>query len=915
MHLISLTVRNYRVHQERTLRFDKALNVVGGPNEAGKTTLVEAAHRALFLRANVTGATRDEMITRPHGGHPEVELEFAAGGATWTLHKRFSGSTGTTRLSSPGATTLSGDEAEARLAALLGGEEAVGGRQASQITGKWGHLWVWQGMSGSDPSESATNQSSLLIQRLQAMGGVGVYLSATDSRVAEQVQGRYDDLFTKAGKPRAGSDVEATERDRVDAEASVQQQEAAVLKLDEAARAFRAADEHIRVAEAAHAKLTAEHLEVRTDLKQAEALQRDRETQAGRHEHARGRLEEARRVDGQIRDLVDGIQALEASLEPRRAALAALSTDLETRRATRKELGDRADAAGRDVRDGRRLVEVARALTTIVERTDAFGALDGVRGQVETLQGEAEALTRTISELPAVTEEVLKQLRDLDRARARAEDRLTDIAAEVEVIESGDGVRLGDEPLASGGRRVVTEVTELRIGDATRIRIRPGGGEGLETVRAELKAAAAALSDRLDELGCASLDAAADARGRRAQLEADRAGIRAKIEALAGKDFEARLRRAREELTEAAGALKPLGEAVPEALPALDEIRERRRGAEAALHEREGVERRLADELAAVSEAVDRLEREREEQRHALRSDEDELGAKRSNLKLLEDGAGGDAARAESIRALASEHEEEARALAATDAALAELDPGQLRQDDERLARAIERQSEARADADRRRVHAGALLESNGSLDPYADLKAASAALDRAREREAAARLRADAVALLHQTFEAEKQELARNLAAPLEERVNEYLRAVFADGSEIALDMDGMTFLTPALRREERFEFKELSGGAREQFAAAVRLAVAEVLAEEHDGVLPMFFDDAFAYSDPERVKGLVRALDLAASRGVQVLLLTCTPEDYAGLGATVIRVDRPTTAALSPSGSNGASPALVAE
>ena len=152
--------------------------------------------------------------------------------------------------------------------------------------------------------------------------------------------------------------------------------------------------------------------------------------------------------------------------------------------------------------------------------------------------------------------------------------------------------------------------------------------------------------------------------------------------------------------------------------------------------------------------------------------------------------------------------------------------------------------SEARADADRRRAAAGALLESNGSLDPYTDLKAASAALERAREREAAARLRADGLALLHETFEAEKQELARNLAAPLEERVNEYLRAVFADGSEIALAMEGTTFLTPGLRREERFEFTELSGGAREQFAAAVRLAVAEVLAEEHDGVLPMVFE-----------------------------------------------------------------------
>ena len=62
MYLIALTVRNYRVHQELTLRFDRARNVVGGPNEAGKTTLVEA----LLTEAGVlarAGSVRDGAWT------------------------------------------------------------------------------------------------------------------------------------------------------------------------------------------------------------------------------------------------------------------------------------------------------------------------------------------------------------------------------------------------------------------------------------------------------------------------------------------------------------------------------------------------------------------------------------------------------------------------------------------------------------------------------------------------------------------------------------------------------------------------------------------------------------------------------------------------------------------------------------
>jgi len=66
----------------------------------------------------------------------------------------------------------------------------------------------------------------------------------------------------------------------------------------------------------------------------------------------------------------------------------------------------------------------------------------------------------------------------------------------------------------------------------------------------------------------------------------------------------------------------------------------------------------------------------------------------------------------------------------------------------------------------------------------------------------------------------------------------------------------------------------------------------MAEILAASHDGCLPLVFDDAFAYADPERVQALQRMLDLAANRGLQVIVLTCTPADYIGLGAREIRL-----------------------
>jgi uncharacterized protein YhaN len=56
-------------------------------------------------------------------------------------------------------------------------------------------------------------------------------------------------------------------------------------------------------------------------------------------------------------------------------------------------------------------------------------------------------------------------------------------------------------------------------------------------------------------------------------------------------------------------------------------------------------------------------------------------------------------------------------------------------------------------------------------------------------------------------------------------------------------------------------------------------------VLVPAYDGALPMVFDDAFTNSDPERIEGLKRMLERASAKGVQVLLLSCTPNDYSDL------------------------------
>ena len=81
MRLLHASLRQVRLHQHLELRFDPHFTLLGGANEAGKSTVVEALHKVLFLRASATGRAVDELRSRLHSGLPEIAVDFEAAGA------------------------------------------------------------------------------------------------------------------------------------------------------------------------------------------------------------------------------------------------------------------------------------------------------------------------------------------------------------------------------------------------------------------------------------------------------------------------------------------------------------------------------------------------------------------------------------------------------------------------------------------------------------------------------------------------------------------------------------------------------------------------------------------------------------------------------------------------------------------
>ena len=318
MKLVSLRVRHYRLHRERQVEFDPSLTLIGGPNETGKSTLVEAAHRVLFLSHRRTGKELEAMRSQSGREPPEIELVFEQRGRPYRLLKRFSGSRGHAELMRLDTSERwQSAEAELALAAVLGYAEPVSPNQAQS---QWAHLWIWQGAAGVDPTGQIEREQAALLERLQAQGGTAVMQSALDARLAERFLTAVEQTFTATGKPRAGSTLKQTE---TALQSAIQRLETCQARTEALTTARRDHAQALqRRAEAAEVipRLEARITELRSQLDEAQRLAQQGSELKRSLDETTKRYEELVTADAKLRALPETAREPDAQTQPHAAS-------------------------------------------------------------------------------------------------------------------------------------------------------------------------------------------------------------------------------------------------------------------------------------------------------------------------------------------------------------------------------------------------------------------------------------------------------------------------------------------------------------------------------------------------------------------------------------------------------------------
>ena len=426
---------------EASVDLQPGLNVLHGPNELGKSSLVEALRAVLLVQcgSSAAGVLDDWHSDAP----PTVALTFERDQRVWRVRKTFKRGGGQAFLdfSRDGrdfSTDSRGREVDGKLNRMLGwGAMPPGGRRGPRgmpstlittaLLGRQDDVAaILEGSLASDPTESGREQL------MRALDGL-----SEDPRLKnllEAVQEKVDLAYTATGRRRSGRASPWTQLKEERRAAEDAQQEVR-LQRDESEGVRRQVNELLREqveAEAARAS-------ARRALEEArEAASRHREL-AKAEEALRSAQEQVMQIESRIRTRDEKLAAAEEvrsqvallsseKAELRRAAARCAEQLAEARERMREAEsgGDEQERRLREQEARNRLLEVARELEDFSRRTreaERFAELDRQVGQLDCRMEEKD---RNLVQARVLIEKARREMAsDQDRLQELGIERLS----------------------------------------------------------------------------------------------------------------------------------------------------------------------------------------------------------------------------------------------------------------------------------------------------------------------------------------------------------------------------------------------------------------------------------------------------------------------------------------------------------
>lgn len=873
MRLIKLSLENWRGVHARDVEFSGGVTLIEGPNEIGKSTIVEAI-RMLFNELDSSKKQTVKAIKpvdRDVGSR--IEAEMKSGEYHFVYSKTFNKTPQSSlNVLAPKKRQLTGREAH----------EAVEQMLAETVDmALWEALLVGQG----DKVALANIQDSAGLAKALDDAAGSAATGSDDTDLYQVVQGEYKRYFTlKAGKSKFSAEEAAFDKARLSLETARQalaEVEATALTHD------RSAVEVLRIkGQLPKLKETAE--------KYATSWQAVRSLK-DRVEAKNKELADAQAIHRAALDVQKNRSDLVEDVSAGQRKVAEAEKVLEPLQQAADRLKEQTKSAQLVIEDLRRQVKASRAgfdsAHADAQHLRALDSLAKEQARLKQLQMIANDKLSSLQVVGAtkVTDEALERLREAESRLAIARGTrntaatTVSISAENNLVVEIDGTELALAD-ADVETRTVAAPMRLQLPGVAAIDVTPP--QSAAEFQRELDESEEALYRVLGQYDVCSLKDAVVANEKRAeaQRDLDRLKIREK-ELLDGVGtaeieqavsiYQAEIARYAEQRKSELGLPKSQDEAAGRVSTkrfelasresALDKAQEKADALQDQYGGLDGQFRIAQQNLAGLKVAL----ADKEERLKKLRFDDEDA--------VLAERAAGAAANAEELEnevetlsaKLGESSPDSVEALLSNAQSAWDRAKSDLIDEEQNLAVLTDRLQQAQADG------------------RFEAMEFAERVLEESQRKLESIRRRAAAIELLWNTLNKHRNSARKVYVRPLKEAIERLGKIVFGSGFEIEIGEDWSIHTRTLNGTTLPFEY--LSVGAREQLGILARLAAAQIVAK-HGGV-PLIIDDALGFSDPSRLETTGAAI-AAAGKDTQIIILTCTPGRFAHVGtADVVR------------------------
>ncbi len=890
MRLRSLAVNQFKKFTRPT-RLDgigDGLNLVVGPNEIGKSTLLDALRAVLFEKYNSRAQPIVVLQNDRNQAAPVVELAFDLGDGLYCITKRFIKKP-YARLSCPDGRTLEGDAAEDTLRRLLGFDEPGNRGAKPETLGMWNVLWVQQGGSfgALDLPDSARSSlhSALESEVGKVLGGrrgralpqsVETQLSELITPATKKPRGQYKELIDRVGAlGQELEDLRVNRQNLTQTLNDLEENQEALARLSSGER-DQADQKELEETRRRHGELA--ELEARI------------EAASSGLELKRSNLEQARKAATDRQLLKDEIEAVEVSLATTSKRLARVREEEREAQSHLQKLWKEVRETETAVAKADEAVSRQHRVVSAVKRRAGLGELEGRWQRAAAAEERQRANLQAAAAIPVTA----KGLDAIRKAAGRLEGIQNRLSAAATLItfdmtpENLCGIEVNDEPLSPDRPSLqVIEPASIAIPERGRISVEPAIKDR-DKLLGQQREAKNRLRAALEQRGARTVGDAEDQHAQRQELlqEAELARQELALQAPATDEREAGARALSDHIQGLRQILtREMEELQVDELPALgkaeaalnraqeqaEQTRSLLGARRAALSGPQEVRDALLPQLGKFQgryeESTDQLDRLKTQLAQAAkeRSDED-LQAR------IEAGVAAHAKQEDVIARLEAQRTGEGLPL--------------LEARIERLEMALQERRNKRADLEKKIAGLKSRVEAaeGAGLDEAIKQKTRELELDKEERRRKDREVQV--LGLLLSTLRRAEQQAKERYLSPVLNRVRPYLQFLFP-GADIRIDEN--LHVTGVVRKAGHEEaFHHLSMGTQEQIAVLIRLAFAEMLVEQgHPATVVL--DDALVFSDDRRIGRMFDILNRVA-RKVQIIVLTCREQLFEGLGGHLL-------------------------